>query len=230
MPQSTELPVLTDSLLAIQSAWGGCTRCDLHVNRSVGATTYCKAGPPRPDVLFVIDRTDPCLLRDRQFPSGNYAEVLRTLMGKFGETSSHYWLTPAVLCPTTVPDPSDWRPLELMATPNKQQVSSCRPRLHEEIRTLCPEVIVAFGKMAMEAVFPKNPPSWMTVLGDIVEPKIAGGMSPLVIPCMVTYSLSHLYRNWDLSAGGLWNTVFDHVQQAALIAEYLRELRGDISD
>jgi|APSaa5957512493_1039668.scaffolds.fasta_scaffold00037_33 uracil-DNA glycosylase len=224
-------PPLSDKLWAVQRCWASCDKCGLSKFRSMPAYTKAEHGPRKPELLFVTDRFDPAVLQTREFPTGNYEGVLRTLLSSFGHIPADYWFTPATLCPTTVPDPDDWRPLELMPVPNRAQVSACRPRLHEEIRLLCPEIIVCLGKMAVEAVFPKNPPKFVPNLGEIVEPQVSGGLSPMVVPCMVTYSLSHLYRNWDMSEGGLWNTAFNHIQQASVIARHLREQRGEnISD
>ena len=223
---------MKDKLLAIQQEFIRCDLCDLGgqgngiINGNwANQRDFVEVDPT---IMFVIDRHDMAILSQRRSPAGAYRGIARWFLEQHGMDLEHYWCTPAVICPTAIPDPDVWPPLEYMPLPKVKQYSACRPRLHREILVVEPEVIIALGNVAVKALWPKNPPKFQTSLGELHTLQIPGSIGPRNFDVLVSHSLSDLHRNEDQHIkGGLWNQVYNHIGLAKSVANHLDALRPE---
>lgn len=221
---------LAERMLATQQQYAKCEGCELHVVRKspvYGSWADSRAMDTIDSTLmFVFDRQDVTVPRVHRVPAGSYKGTLRYLLSMLDTEIGKYWGTSTAFCPTADPNPNDWPPVEMLPMPKRETLVACRPRLHAEILALEPEVIVAFGKVATDALWTKNPPKFQGGKGDLHELTVRGGMTERVFPVMFTNSVSALYREEDYTNGGIWNKTYDHIATARSVGEYLRSQRA----
>ena len=211
-----------ETLDTVYFSYRECTECACSANRKV---LLRGTGNPNSPVLFVLDRLSPEDMSPpyRGFPSGGGGDALRTVMAYLGEDLDSFYVVPPAACPPIARAVNEYgRDLELIPYPEKGTLSACRPLLHRIIGALQPEVVVAMGPVAVQALSLKQgsalPP------GRMHEILIGGAVSPYVVPTMVTTSAVALFRTpMGNDTGGLWAKTAAHIQQAIRIG---RELRG----
>lgn len=217
---------LTDrvaELRRIQKVMSACERCALHVNRN----RVCLGGrglssPADHRIVLVVDRQTPEEISEGHFGYGSNDDVLRQLFQLLELDHSTFWLTSPVVCPTMPKNMIGEFGFELCPLPKKDEVLACRDRLHREIYLVDPMVVVAFGKLAFDALS-LRPTDHSGNFGIMTDVLIGGRLAPYPVAVMPTHSLSALARNPDMSIGGGWHQTFEHLQMVWNVVEELTQ-------
>lgn len=209
--------VNSSKLALLKQEWADCKSCVLSKNRS---KILWGVGNPAAEVMLLVDRHAPSDLLGRILESdSSQHKVLTALLSYHNASLEDFWTTCVVLCPEIgySEDMPDTLPAASISC-----VTSCRPRLAQEISIIGPEVIVAFGTATFKALFQKNAPSLQHDSGRMTEALIQGVHTQYAVPVMLTHPLSTLYANQDFSPSGLWAEVSEHISIAIRIARKLR--------
>ena len=203
----------------------GCKGCECHAIRK----TLCRGfGNPNADVLFVLDRMSPQDLSGVNFPSGGGRKALDLVFDYLGHSIEEFFICPPAGCPSDplLDDGASWRRAQIMPTHNKDTLSACRTLLHEQVRIVEPEIIVAMGSTALKALYSKKPPTFGSSVGRVLEVPIKGVVSDFNVPVMVTYSPVTLYRtSIGTDPEGLWEGAIKHISEAIGLAAAIRDKR-----
>ncbi len=161
----------TSALEAIREELGECTRCPLHETRT---TIVFGEGNPHARVMFVGE--GPGADEDRQGRPfvGKAGQLLTRMINAMTLERPDVYIANVVKC----------RPPE-NRDPNRKEIKTCFPFLDAQIRAVSPEVIVALGRVAAEALL------------GISQPisKLRGRFHYRAgIPVMPTYHPSYLLR------------------------------------
>lgn len=187
---STHTPA--DKARDIQFQWSDCELCHLHKYR---ITPIKGTGPSAPKVVVVMDRLDLEDLSGGSFCDGPQKYVFEDLIQELGLPPGLFWLTTVTACPTChqEQDP-DEIPRELAPSAKEASIKACRPRLHQEIHALEPELVIACGSAAVKALFVGRAPPHSTSMGSILEARIPGGVFEYPIPVLILHSMLTVAR------------------------------------
>jgi DNA polymerase len=160
------------ALAALAREAGACERCRLSRGRS---HVVFGTGDPNADLMFIGE--GPGAEEDRQgLPFvGPAGELLNKIIQAIGLTRERVYIANVVKC--RPPGNRD---------PQPDEAAACRPFLERQIDLVQPEVIVALGRVAAQALLGTDQPlgrmrgRWTTVRG---------------VPTMVTYHPAALLRN-----------------------------------
>lgn len=91
-----------------------------------------------------------------------------------------------------------------------------------------PNVLVAFGQAAVDALYKGKPPKADPLLGQAIDLNISG-LSGLTyaVPVVITHGLDTLRRTRDLEhEDGVWDQTINHIISALEVANTLKELKN----
>lgn len=208
---------MSNSIADLNFTCSSCTLCSLHRNRKVPIEGV---GSLNPDIVLVVDRTSVQSSLNGNLFAGREGSVLNYLIRWSGLNPDKLYVTPSVACPTESPVPQR-RPKEIFAAPKKASVKACRKRLHEEIRILDPNIIVAMGPTAIDALRGSN--NFTQSKGRVVEGNIMGGETDYKLPVMVLDSVMTLLRTAQ-NPGKIWNKNLAYIRWADAINKQLKEI------
>ena len=164
---SIELTALSDKVRQ-------CQACSLHLRRQ---NTVFGHGPIEADWLFVGEA--PGSNEDKQgLPFvGRAGQLLNSILFSIGLARDEVYITNVLKCrPPANRDPMG------------EEVIQCEPYLHDQINHIKPEIIVAMGRFAAQALL-KSTSSIAELRGQRHE------YSELKIPLVVTYHPAYLLRS-----------------------------------
>ena len=164
---SIELKALSDKVRQ-------CQACSLHLRRQ---NTVFGHGPIEADWLFVGEA--PGSNEDKQgLPFvGRAGQLLNSILFSIGLARDEVYITNVLKCrPPANRDPMG------------EEVIQCEPYLHDQINHIKPEIIVAMGRFAAQALL-KSTSSIAELRGQRHE------YSELKIPLVVTYHPAYLLRS-----------------------------------
>ena len=164
---SIELKALSDKVRQ-------CQACSLHLRRQ---NTVFGHGPIEADWLFVGEA--PGSNEDKQgLPFvGRAGQLLNSILFSIGLARDEVYITNVLKCrPPANRDPMG------------EEVIQCEPYLHDQINHIKPEIIVAMGRFAAQALL-KSTSSIAELRGQGHE------YSELKIPLVVTYHPAYLLRS-----------------------------------
>jgi uracil-DNA glycosylase family protein len=167
------------SLKTLRAASAGCRGCDLWVNAT---QTVFGEGPASARVMLVGEQ--PGDQEDRQGHPfvGPAGRLLDAALEKAGIDRTQVYITNAVKHFKFVRQELTKR--RLHKKPSAGEVKACNPWLREEIRVVQPEVIVALGSTAAQALLGR---SFRVTQhrGELVQSDWAGAVVPTVHPSAV---------------------------------------------
>lgn len=196
---------------------GGCEDCSLNTNRKV---PIVGVGSINPDVVMVVDRSSVQASLCGNIFAGKEGSILNSIIRLAEIDPSILWVTPCVYCPTERSSPGE-RPKEVFSAPKKRAITSCRPRLHEEIRILEPNMLIAMGPTSVEAL--RGQATFTQSRGRIVEASIEGEVVDFKLPMMVIDSVMTLLRHAQ-NPSKIWNKNIAYIRLATEISEKLKEI------
>jgi uracil-DNA glycosylase family protein len=123
----------------------GCTACPLY---RIGTQTVFGEGPPRARVLFVGEQPGDQEDRAGRPFVGPAGQLLDAVLAEVGIERTEVYVTNAV-------KHFKWKPVgkrRLHQKPSAREVAACRPWLEAELRWLRPELVVALGATAAQAL------------------------------------------------------------------------------
>ncbi len=164
----------TEALAAIRADLGPCTRCRLHERR---INLVFGDGNPEARVIFVGEAPG----RDEDLQGlpfvGRAGGLLSKIIHAMGFKRSEVYIANVVKC----------RPPE-NRTPSDDEISCCSPFLKRQISAISPQVVVALGRVAAQAVLGR---------GDSIQSLRGRFYDALDCKVMVTYHPAYLLRNPD---------------------------------
>ena len=207
---------MSDRIDDLNFACSTCEMCSLHRNRKVSIQGV---GSLNPDIVLVVDRTSVKSSLSGDLFAGSEGSVLNYLIRWSGLDPASLYVTPSVACPTESSAPQR-RPKEVFGAPKKASVKACRSRLHEEIRILDPNIIVAMGPTAVDAL--RGSSNFTQSKGRVVEGDIIGEEADYKLPVMVLDSVMTLLRTAQ-NPGKIWNKNLAYIRWASTINKQLKE-------
>lgn len=196
------------TLGGLQKGWAACERCSLCSTRK---NVVFAEGPANADIMLIGEapgEEEDKYGRPFQGPTGGMLEWVCTQAGVNVET---LFMTNMLMC--YPPDNRD---------PTKAEISKCQPRLLDQIRLVDPNLIIASGRVAAQALTKQRTLSIMKQRGEIFDCEFEGPMGPYIVPVLVTVHPALLLRNPDLDGGILSATVEDF-RMAKTINKILNE-------
>ena len=194
-----------------------CTGCALHKKR---AEPCVGGGAPGALVAFVVGKPSQGASRSSGLLRGPEREFFEGILDRSGLHIDDVWITSATACPPGRGSfAASWG-------------AKCRPRLHQELRLVEPEVIVSLGNIALGALFHKKimrePVPMITYdHGRMVTLTLVGRV-PFDVPVMVSHDLVSVLREPDPRPTGKLSRVQEHISEAITVARAMRRLRGDV--
>lgn len=200
------------SLASLYKAYVDCRRCPLADGRR---HVVFGAGPA--DAMLMIVGEAPGKNEDGQGvpfigPSG---KLLRAMLKRAKIRTDDVFFTNAVCCRPVNADGRDQAP-----TPS--EVRACSARLMETIYLADPQLIVAVGATAVNALV-GGKTAITTSRGQMVTMTTAGVNVDIVYPVFQILHPSFLLRNPDLGKGGWMSTTVDDLKKVGGIINRLKE-------
>jgi len=158
----------------------GCKKCDLHKGR-----TQTVFGQGNVDARVVFVGEGPGYDEDKAGLAfvGKAGQLLTRMIAAMGLSRDEVFICNVVKC-----RPPGNR------TPVPEEMSACEPYLHEQLRTIRPEVIVALGVPAARTLLNSND-SLGRMRGRFHDYRLTGDpFDAAVIPVMPTYHPAYLLR------------------------------------
>jgi uracil-DNA glycosylase len=171
----------------IRREWGTCTRCSLCETRFGDPVL----GEGAPDARLAFVGEAPGVTeeeRARPFV-GRSGNLFRDVLSILDIPESRVWITNSVLC-----RPPDFDNPQRNRQPTAEELKACRPRLHQELYAIDPDLVVAMGAIATRALG-GTACGFTQFLGDIYDfkiPKPDKGF--LVKPMLVTWHPAYILR------------------------------------
>lgn len=136
----------TESLRKVENAAAGCEACHLHL---CGTQTVFGEGPQSARIMIVAEQPgDKEDLAGRPFV-GPAGKLLDAAFEEAGVSRSDVYITNAVKHFKWESGPGGKR---IHGKPNRKEVAACRPWLDAEITLIQPDVIIAMGATAAQAL------------------------------------------------------------------------------
>ena len=217
MPTIRSKSPQSDRLEDHQFKCGRCTACKLHANRKLPIVGV--GGSDNPDIVLVADRTSVSASVVGNIFAGREGSILANLIELSKIDTDSLWVTPCVSCPTEKHRPGK-RNLELFPAPKAASIKACRNRLHAEIRILEPNMLVAMGPSAVDAL--RGEYNFTGSNGRVVEASIIGEEVDFKLPMMVLDSVMTLLRTAQ-NPGRIWNKNLANLRLAETISKELKE-------
>jgi DNA polymerase len=156
------VPGSMPDLPALQSFIAGCPRCKLAGTRT---NIVFGQGNPKADLMFVGEA--PGRDEDEQGLAfvGRAGQLLTKIIEAMGRSREDVYIANVLKC-----RPPNNR------NPERDEVASCKPFLHEQIRLISPRAIVTLGTFAAQALLETDEPisrmrgQWRTIRGVRVMP------------------------------------------------------------
>ena len=156
------VPGSMPDLPALQSFIAGCPRCKLAGSRT---NIVFGQGNPKADLMFVGEA--PGRDEDEQGLAfvGRAGQLLTKIIEAMGRSREDVYIANVLKC-----RPPNNR------NPERDEVASCKPFLHEQIRLISPRAIVTLGTFAAQALLETDEPisrmrgQWRTIRGVRVMP------------------------------------------------------------
>jgi len=161
-PAPNLLPGTLTDLPSLAKFLDGCLRCKLGAGRT---NIVFGQGNPRADLMFVGEA--PGRDEDEQGLAfvGRAGQLLTKIIEAMGKTREDVYIANVLKC-----RPPNNR------NPERDEVETCRPFLHEQIRLVSPRAIVTLGTFAAQALLETDEPisrlrgRWRTARGVRVMP------------------------------------------------------------
>lgn len=166
-------------LNVVREAVGDCKRCGLHETRQ---NIVFGRGSPNAPVMFVGE--GPGKDEDAQGEPfvGRAGKLLDKMVDAMGFHRDDVYVANIVKCRPAKPGEPD-------RAPSEEEMATCSPYLHRQIAAVSPYVVVALGRVAMEALTPSRDSMSKS------HGKIFGYTGPLAsLPVVVTYHPAFLLR------------------------------------
>lgn len=177
-------------------------------------------GSSDPDVVIVVDRTSVQTALVGNIFAGLEGSILNSFIRMSEADPNRLWVTTCVSCPTEISIPGK-RPKEVFQAPKKVAIDACRARLHEELRILEPNMLIAMGPSAVAAL--RGQETFTQSLGRVVEANISGEIVDYKLPMMVVDSVMTLLRSAQ-NPGKIWNKNIASIRLAMDISKDLKEI------
>ena len=208
----------SEELNSLFYTYRSCEACGLHQNKK---RLLSGAGSPGAKVVFLLDRVSYQASLSGNILDGQEGQVLMNLLEHLGLPPDQFWYSYVVLCPPK--GTGGWKGSEMLSLPKASELTACRSRVHKEVHTIQPEMIIACGGTALKSLHAKKAPPFTSNVGRVLESPISGDLVSYPIPTMVTYSMLHLIRNQKSTL--IWNKCLDHISEAIAISETLSTMR-----
>ena len=194
----------------LASTWKTCTNCDLYKCRR---QVVFGAGGSRASLLVLA--THPGREEDLQGTPhvGEAGQRVRTLLRELHIPKSLVWLDTLLACVT--PENRE---------PQRAELDACRPRLHELINLLDPDLILAMGKLTVTELTGRRE-SIAELRGTFFRAQIPGRYVDYSVPVLATYHPGQFLRNPDSSEFGNERKWTEDFSRALAIAKKLKEIR-----
>ena len=181
LPLFSEYP----DLPRLQAACLACTRCDLSTTRR---NVVFGAGDPAARLMLIGQGASPTDDRTGLPYSGPAGEYLDKALHAAGLSRETVWITNVTKCLASK-EGKDGR--AELRPPRKSELSACRAWLEDELLLIRPDVIVAIGGPAAQALIDPN--------FNLTEQRGRWYDGPGGIPTLATYQPTYLVRlsQWD---------------------------------
>lgn len=199
----------------IQFNYSTCVSCKLNSNRKV---SIVGVGSSDADIVLVVDRTSVQTAVNGNLFAGREGSILNHLIRLSDLDPSSLWVTPCVVCPTEKSVPG-MRTKEVFSAPKSASIKACSSRLHQEIRTLDPNMLIAMGPTSVAAL--RGESTFTATKGRVVEANIIGEVVDYKLPMMVVDGVMTLLRTAQ-NPGKIWNKNLADIRLAAQISKQLK--------
>jgi len=197
--------------------YSSCDSCGLGANRKVLIRGLGSYGA---DIVLVVDRTSVQSAIHGNLFGGKEGSILNYIIRFADMPTDKLWVTPSVSCPTEKLVPGK-RIKEVFGAPKDACIKACVPRLHEEIRIIDPNMLIAMGPSSVKAL--RVGASFTSVHRRVVEATIVGESVDYKLPVMVIDSILTLLRSAQ-NPGKIWNKNIADLRSAVQISKQLKEL------
>jgi uracil-DNA glycosylase family 4 len=185
-----------------------CDGCLLHRNRF---KTISGKGNKHARLFFVLAQISESAVREGEIVDGPVKRFLEKTLSYNGVDLDEVWISPTTACP-----PARRQKLA------KVHIDECRPRLQKEIHLVQPDLIIALGTKACEALFTgQSRPSVAEFEGRIVETVVQGDVIEYTYPVLITESPTMLLRKPDRRPSGSWNRFFEQIKFGVKVLRYM---------
>lgn len=198
----------------IQFKCSNCTDCKLSLNRKVAIHGM---GYPTARIVLVVDRTSVHAAVSGNLFAGREGSILNHLVRLAELDPNELWVTPCVACPTERSIPGK-RPKEVFSAPKHAALKACSSRLHEEIRAIDPNLIIAMGPSSYASL--RGESNFTSSKGRVVEATIRGEVVDYKLPMMVIDGVMTLLRSAQ-NPGKIWNKNLADIRLAQRISKQL---------
>lgn len=218
------------ALRVLHDDWKGCERCSYFELRT-GSRIVFGAGSPSADYLFIGSNPN---FNDEEAGApytGDQGSLLFALVESADIDPEDVYMTYAVACVPKVIVPETETEEERLEVifPDKENWEACSPRLQEQIYTIDPRIIVAFGEVPLKALGArdntgKRPPKMSEAHGKLYDTRIRGRTGAMLrYPVMSALAMDYLIKNPSEAAHGPIASTQEALTRARTYVEWVKE-------
>lgn len=214
-------------LEVLRKSWQGCTKCSLHKDRK-GPQIVFGEGNPNTELLFVSSHPNEDDAESHMPMSGPRGDFFAKMMEAIQIDPQDCYFTTLVACRPIVRIPAtDTEPEQIKtASPAKEHIEACRPRVLEIIYQVDPRVIVALGEPAWRFFNGHKRPGRVKTFAESVNQlhdwEMPGRIEPLRYPVMTTLDPQTIFSNPSMARHGPVVSAMDAVRKAKQYVEWVK--------
>lgn len=199
------------SIPKLEKTWKACTKCSLNECRR---QVVFGTGGSRASLLVIA--THPGREEDLQGEPhvGDSGQRVRAVLRELRVPKDLVWLDNLLACVT--PENRE---------PKREELDACRPRIHELINLLDPDLILAMGKLTVVELTGRRE-SIDDLRGVFFRTKVPGRVVEYDVPVLATYHPGQFLHNPDSSEFGNERKWAEDFGRALAVANRLKEMRA----
>jgi uracil-DNA glycosylase family 4 len=217
------------SLSALENEWHDCQLCPLSRTRTQRSIVF-GGGLPQAKFLFVYPSPSAADEEEGGPFAGRAAQLIQDLAHRARMNLTDCYATPLVGCrPTQLQPATETDPEQLVdRDAASNELEACRPRVHEIIYRLDPQLIFAFGVEAWRAlVLPKDRGGFTALdkaIGELFVTRIPGKLlDEVTYDVMPLLSINQILATPSSAKHGSLNTTAKYLHKGAQYVSFIEQ-------